>query len=134
MDDDIDISYVIGFAALFQVLCKVMAALTQYFFLCAFLWMLGEGVILYVLLVRVFGNLADKWCILIPFCWGEVITKLNFNIALFILSFSWFRNNYSEFTYRNVSIFNINSILRLNSESFILLFFSFSFRPSFSKF
>ncbi len=48
-----------------------MAALIQYFFLCAFLWMLGEGVILYVLLVKVFGNLADKWYLLIPACWGK---------------------------------------------------------------
>ena len=33
--------------------------------------MLGEGVILYVLLVKVFGNLADKWYLLIPACWGK---------------------------------------------------------------
>ncbi len=55
----------------YQILCKIVAALIQYFFLCAFLWMLGEGVILYVLLVKVFGNLADRWYLLIPVCWGK---------------------------------------------------------------
>ena len=54
-----------------QVLCTVVAALIQYFFLCTFLWMLGEGVMLYLLVVRVFGNLAEKWYLLIPFCWGK---------------------------------------------------------------
>ena len=34
--------------------CKVVAVLLHYFFLVSFMWMLMEGVILYVLLVKVF--------------------------------------------------------------------------------
>lgn len=32
--------------------------------------MLAEGIMLYILLVRVFGNLADKWYLLLPIGWG----------------------------------------------------------------
>ena len=45
--------------------CKVIAVLLHYFFLVAFMWMLMEGVILYVVLVRVF--VKDKKRYLIAF-------------------------------------------------------------------
>ena len=41
--------------------------------------------ILYVLLVRVFGNLADKWYILIPFCWGELENKNLVFMNIFVI-------------------------------------------------
>jgi hypothetical protein len=36
--------------------CKVIAVLLHYFFLVSFMWMLMEGVVLYILLVRVFAT------------------------------------------------------------------------------
>ena len=45
--------------------CKVIAVLLHYFFFVSFLWMLMEGVILYVVLVRVF--VKNKKCYLIAF-------------------------------------------------------------------
>ena len=45
--------------------CKVIAVLLHYFFLVSFMWMLMEGVILYVVLVRVF--VKDKKRYLIAF-------------------------------------------------------------------
>ncbi len=37
-----------------QALCAVVAAVLHYFFLAAFMWMLMEGIQLYVMLVEVF--------------------------------------------------------------------------------
>ncbi|XP_058959688.2 uncharacterized protein [Pocillopora verrucosa] len=39
--------------------CTIMAALLHYFLLALFCWMLCEGVLLYILLVKVFGGGAD---------------------------------------------------------------------------
>ena len=43
----------------FQTGCTVIAALLHYFLLALFCWMLCEGVLLYILLVKVFGGGAD---------------------------------------------------------------------------
>ena len=44
----------LNFDLFFQIVCSVMAGLLHFFFLCAFMWMLMEGVQLYVMLVEVF--------------------------------------------------------------------------------
>lgn len=38
--------------------CQVVAVLLHYFFLVAFMWMLMEGVVLYVILIRVFISIS----------------------------------------------------------------------------
>ena len=57
-----------------QVACSIVAALLHYFFLSAFSWMLCEGVMMYMLLVKVFGVHDKKWRIM--YClvgWGETM-------------------------------------------------------------
>ena len=43
--------------------CKVIAVLLHYFFLVSFMWMLMEGVVLYVVLVRVFVKNKKRYLI-----------------------------------------------------------------------
>ena len=45
---------------LFQVGCTVLAALLHFFLLAVFAWMLCEGVLLYILLVKVFGGSPNE--------------------------------------------------------------------------
>ena len=40
--------------------CQIIAVLLHYFFLVSFMWMLMEGVVLYVVLVRVFVE-HERW-------------------------------------------------------------------------
>ena len=54
-----------------QWLCTLVAALLHYLFLCVFCWMLAEGIMLYLLVVRVFGTAAKKWYYLLILGWGE---------------------------------------------------------------
>ena len=52
--------------------CAFVAFLLHYFFLAAFSWMLCEGVVLYNLLVKVFGANDRKWIyIYSALGWGE---------------------------------------------------------------
>ena len=44
----------------FQILCSVIALVLEYLFLTSFMWMLMEGVVLYVLLVVVFIQGKEK--------------------------------------------------------------------------
>ena len=44
-----------------QIVCGFVAALLQYLFLCAFCWMLCEGITLYLMLVVVFSRVSKKW-------------------------------------------------------------------------
>ena len=46
-----------------QVGCQVVAVLLHYFFLVTFMWMLMEGVVLYVALVRVFVKHNTRYVI-----------------------------------------------------------------------
>ena len=48
-----------------------VAALLHYLFTAAFCWMLCEGVMLYLMLVVVFSELAKKWWIFLLLGWGE---------------------------------------------------------------
>ena len=41
--------------------CQVIAVLLHYFFLVSFMWMLMEGVVLYVILVRVFVSNTKRY-------------------------------------------------------------------------
>ena len=58
-------------ALLPQWLCTTITVLLHYFFLCVFCWMLAEGIMLYLLLVRVFGKAAQKWYYLLILGWGK---------------------------------------------------------------
>ncbi len=53
-----------------QVWCTIVAALIQYFFLASFCWMLCEGIMLYLLIVKVFGKAAQRWYWLLILGWG----------------------------------------------------------------
>ena len=70
-------------AVLPQWLCTTITALLHYLFLCVFCWMLAEGIMLYLLVVRVFGKVAQKWYYLLILGWG----KYNF-VAVSVLSVS----------------------------------------------
>lgn len=48
------ISFVSSLSLSLQKACQAVAVLLHYFFLVTFMWMLMEGVVLYVALVRVF--------------------------------------------------------------------------------
>ena len=58
------------YTSLPQWLCGVVAGLLHYLFLSVFCWMLAEGIMLYLLVVRVFGTAADRWYLLLPLGWG----------------------------------------------------------------
>lgn len=44
-----------------QVVCAIVAILLQYFFLTSFMWMFMEGVVLYIVLVKVFTQINWKY-------------------------------------------------------------------------
>ena len=54
-----------------QGACTFVAALLQYLFISAFCWMLCEGVMLYMMLVTVFGNKLNKRRFFFLLGWGE---------------------------------------------------------------
>ena len=58
---------------LLQVACTIVAALLHYLFTAVFSWMLCEGILLYFLLVKVFGSkyIKRKWPYFI-LGWGEL--------------------------------------------------------------
>ena len=55
-----------------QEVCAAVAALLHYLFLCVFCWMLAEGIMLYLLVVRVFGTIATRWYYLLILGWGKI--------------------------------------------------------------
>lgn len=44
--------------------CQVIAVLLHYFFLVSFMWMLMEGVVLYIILVKVFVGNTRKYMLM----------------------------------------------------------------------
>ena len=55
-----------------------MTFLIQYAFLSAFFWMLCEGIMMYILLVRVFGAHDKKWRLLFLIIgWGAYIASVH---------------------------------------------------------
>ena len=68
----------------------IVAVLLQYFFISAFCWMLCEGVILYMMLVTVFGNKLNRRRFFFTLGWGEhkcteEIVLCNYTIIFFTL-------------------------------------------------
>ena len=47
----------------FQSICSGIAVVLQYMFLVSFMWMLMEGVVLYVILVKVFIRYQKRYII-----------------------------------------------------------------------
>ena len=65
------------FVSYHQTGCTVVAVFLHYFLLALFSWMLCEGVLLYVLLVKVFGGGAEeKIKFFYIFGWGKLILPL----------------------------------------------------------
>ena len=63
--------------ASYQYACKVMTALLHYFFLATFTWTLCEAVLIYILLVKVFGANDRKWIYLyLALGWGKLLFVL----------------------------------------------------------
>ncbi len=58
-----------------QAACSVVAVLLHYLYLVSFMWMLMEGVVLYVLLVKVFIQKTKKLYLIIftVLSYGEII-------------------------------------------------------------
>ena len=52
--------------------CAFVAALLHYLFTAVFLWMLCEGIMLFLMLVMVFSRLSKKWWLFLLLGWGEV--------------------------------------------------------------
>jgi len=56
----------------YQFACKVITALLHYFFLATFTWTMCEAVLIYILLVKVFGANDRKWIYLyLALGWGK---------------------------------------------------------------
>ncbi|KAG7332042.1 hypothetical protein KOW79_003876 [Hemibagrus wyckioides] len=53
--------------------CKVMAVLLHFFFLCAFAWMLVEGLHLYSMVIKVFGSEGSKHFYYYGIGWGSPV-------------------------------------------------------------
>ncbi|XP_074637127.1 uncharacterized protein LOC141895246 isoform X2 [Acropora palmata] len=72
-----------GFARDNKVACIVVAALLHYFLLAMFSWMLCEGVLLYILVVKVFGGGADeKVKYFYIFGWGFPVIIVAISLAV----------------------------------------------------
>lgn len=52
--------------------CRFVAVLLHYLFLCAFCWMLCEGVLLYLLLRVVFSEMAKTWWPFLLIGYGKI--------------------------------------------------------------
>ena len=61
VSDEIKHDLVIEFWYCIQTLCATVAILLHYFFLTSFMWMLMEGVVLYIVLVKVFTQINWKY-------------------------------------------------------------------------
>jgi len=57
----------------FQAACQAVTAITQYFFLASFCWMLCEGIMLYLMLVVVFSDLSKKWWFFFILGWSKCL-------------------------------------------------------------
>ena len=67
----------------FQAGCPVVAAFLHYFLLALFSWMLCEGALHYILLVKVFGGGAeDKVKYFYMFGWGRLPCTIHYNLFL----------------------------------------------------
>ena len=69
----------------FKGACKFVAALLQYLFTSAFCWMLCEGVMLYMMLVTVFGNKLNHYLFFLALGWGKHRLYYNYNVSVYFL-------------------------------------------------
>ena len=73
--------------------CQVIAVFLHYFFLVAFMWMLMEGVVLYIILVKVFvTNTSKKY--MIGFTVASYGIPVLYLVLTLSLGFGLPRNNY----------------------------------------
>uniref|UniRef100_A0A8B9RBQ8 Adhesion G protein-coupled receptor D1 n=1 Tax=Astyanax mexicanus TaxID=7994 RepID=A0A8B9RBQ8_ASTMX len=70
--------------------CKVMAVLLHFFFLCAFAWMLVEGLHLYSMVVKVFGSEGSKHFYYYGIGWGKSPLKKSIKVVFSICLLSFF--------------------------------------------
>jgi len=72
-----ELYYIAGYSnkcAAQQAGCATVAILLHYFFLTTFMWMLMEGVVLYIVLVKVFARVDWKYyTIFTLLCYGKTI-------------------------------------------------------------
>lgn len=68
----------------FQTLCQVFGAITHYTFLCTFMWMLLEGILLYRMVVVVFETRKNyaNYQIAAAYCVPLLIVGITFGIGL----------------------------------------------------
>ena len=83
---------IIGYEFL-QESCKVVAALLQYFFTSAFCWMLCEGIMLYMMLVTVFGNRLNNRHFFFILGWGK---HSNYTYLIQISQIYFYRASHSH--------------------------------------
>ena len=66
-----------------QAGCTVVAAFLHYFLLSLFSWMLCEGVLLYILLIKVFRGIAEeKVKYFYIFGWGRFSPSLSLSLLI----------------------------------------------------
>ena len=86
--NSVDVAF---YTASYQYACKFMTALLHYFFLATFTWTLCEAVLVYILLVKVFGANDRKWIYLyLALGWGKLIC------TTVLLSYSQFQVAYLQ--------------------------------------
>ena len=72
-----------------QVVCATVAILLQYFFLTSFMWMLMEGIVLYIVLVKVFTQVNWKYYISFTLLsYGKTACANNYTYVSMICSYS----------------------------------------------
>lgn len=71
---NIKLFYIVALFSYFQTACFVIAVFLHYLFLVAFSWMATEGVILYLMLVKVFPTSSEgpKKRLLFICSWGKL--------------------------------------------------------------
>ncbi len=74
--------------------CQIIAVLLHYFFLVSFMWMLMEGVILYIALVRVFIKIKKNYIIIIFTAVSYGFPLLYMGILTLPLGFGLHKNHY----------------------------------------
>ena len=57
-----------------QGACVAVAAITQYFLMAAFCWMLVEGIYLYLFVVKVY-NINNKMKMYFAMSWGKLLSN-----------------------------------------------------------
>ncbi|XP_051964730.1 adhesion G-protein coupled receptor D1-like isoform X2 [Xyrauchen texanus] len=72
--------------------CKILAVLLHFFFLCAFAWMLVEGLHLYSMVVKVFGSEGSKHFYYYAIGWGSPLVICVVSMTSSLDSYGGFGN------------------------------------------